>query len=297
MNVRGRGGSPAGPHRSQSCGFALLIARRPVLSGLAALCLSSAGLPRGVAAGRDVTHAQGLARSIADAGQTGVLAFELEGGTVGVSDLARAGTGFIPASTFKIPHTLIALETGVAESLDAPVFKWDGKERGFSGQPIAAWNRDQSLRDAFRNSAVWVYQDVARRIGPTRMQKVLDAFRYGNRDLSGATLDTFWLTGRLRITALEQIRFLASLRAKSLPVSERAQTLVHEAMEVERTDDYVLRGKTGWSSDARLGWFVGWIESGNGSRLFALNIDMTDTTSAKSRVDIVKAAARDMGLI
>ncbi|AHB48742.1 beta-lactamase [Hyphomicrobium nitrativorans NL23] len=274
--------------------------RRRLLTALAALpvggFLASVG-SAAFAATKPVSLVPSLSRPIAAAGQTGVLVFELENGDIGVSDRARAERGFLPASTFKIPNTLIALETGVADSLDAPVFRWDGKERGFSGQPVAAWNRDQPLRDAFRNSAVWVYQDVARRIGRERMQQFVDKMGYGNCDLSGAAIDAFWLTGKLRISALEQIRFLDELRAKRLAVSERAQTLVHEVMEVERTSDYVLRGKTGWADEIALGWFVGWIESGKGSRLFVLNIDMANAASAQSRVEIVKSAARDLHLI
>lgn len=273
--------------------------RRRILLGLAALPTFGAAGRLAAASGaraseRAVTHVPALGRAIAAAGQTGVLAFELETGAIGVSDLARAETRFVPASTFKIPNTLIALETGVVESLDAPVFAWDGKERGISGSPIASWNRDQPLRDAFPNSTVWVYQEVARRIGPERMQRFVDAFDYGNRDLSNTAIDTFWLEGPLRISALEQIRFLERLKAQSLPVSARAQSLVRDVMVVERTNTHTLRGKTGWAG--KIGWFVGWIESGKGSRLFALNIDMQDTTSAKARIEIVKAAARDMHL-
>lgn len=303
-----RGANPGLGARASSVRWpsTLILNRRRVLLSLAAVpFVGRAGSSVGTAAtaadrmasDSTVTFAPDLARPIAAAGQTGVLAFELERGTIGVSDLDRAETGFLPASTFKIPNTLIALETGVAQSLDAPVFKWDGTERGFAGTPVAAWNRDQALRDAFRNSAVWVYREVARRIGAERMQRFVDALDYGNRDLSGVALDTFWLTGRLRISALEQIRFLDRLRAKALPLSARAQTMTHEAMEHERTESYVLRGKTGWADEDDLGWFVGWIESGKGSRLFALNIDMKNTTSAKARIEIVKAAARDIGHI
>lgn len=269
-----------------------LVAGVPLGGGFLAYMVSGA-----FAAAKPVTLAPRLSRPIAAAGQIGVLVFELESGEIGVSDAARAEQGFLPASTFKIPNTLIALETGVADSLDAPVFHWDGKERGFSGKPVAAWNRDQALRDAFRNSAVWVYQDVARHIGPERMQQFVDRLQYGNRDIAGAAIDRFWLAGNLRISALEQIRFLDALRAKRLAVSERAQTLVHEVMEIERTAKYVLCGKTGWADQIELGWFVGWIESVKGSRLFALNIDMTNAASAKSRVEIVKAAARDLNHI
>ena len=46
-----------------------------------------------------------------------------EGTFVGL-DPERARTCFLPASTFKIPHTLIALETGDASGPDFPL-TWD----------------------------------------------------------------------------------------------------------------------------------------------------------------------------
>ena len=109
------------------------------------------------------------------------------------SDKVRSGEGKLPASTFKIPNSIIALETGVVEDPDKDVFKWDGVTRS-----IEAWNKDHTLRSAIAASAVPVYQEIARRIGPERMQKYVDLFDYGNRDIGGG-IDQFWLTGNLRI--------------------------------------------------------------------------------------------------
>ena len=195
----------------------------------------------------------------------------------------------------RFPNTVIALETGVVANLDEPIFKWDGKVRSIDGKPVEAWNRDQPLREAFRNSTVWIYQEIARRVGPERMAHYVSAFDYGNADISGGPIDQFWLSGALRISALGEIAFLDKLRSGSLPVSERAQTLTKEAMVIERTDAYVLRGKTGWAFDQKIGWFVGWIESKNASRLFALNLDVATPQSIKARAEIVKAAARSLG--
>jgi beta-lactamase class D len=39
------------------------------------------------------------------------------------SDAKRSGEAFLPASTFKVPNSLIALETGVVEDPDKDVFK------------------------------------------------------------------------------------------------------------------------------------------------------------------------------
>jgi beta-lactamase class D len=110
-----------------------------------------------------------------------------------VTDAALAGTGELPASTFKIPNALIGLERGVLAGADATL-KWDGVERGGSPE----WNRDHSLASALRDSTVWFFQEVARRIGPEAMQASLRAFAYGNADIGGG-LDSFWLKGQMRI--------------------------------------------------------------------------------------------------
>jgi beta-lactamase class D len=277
--------------------FGRTVDRRRFVIGLAAvptaLVLFDA---QGWAAPRAPILAPELAKPFVAAGEVGVIAFETgDAGEISVSDVERAQAAYLPASTFKIPNTVIALETGVVASLDDPVFKWDGKVRSIDGKPVDGWNRDQPLREAFRNSTVWIYQEIARKVGPERMAHYVSAFDYGNADITGVPIDQFWLSGALRISALGQIAFLDKLRSGTLPVSARAQTLATEAMLLERTDAYVLRGKTGWAFDQKIGWFVGWIETGKRSHLFALNLDVATPRSIKARVEIVKAAARQLG--
>ena len=72
-------------------------------------------------------------------------------------------TGHLPASTFKILNSLIALETGVLES-EKVVLPWDGTE-----YRTKSWNRDHDMRSAFSNSVVCFYQELAGRIGEKRM--------------------------------------------------------------------------------------------------------------------------------
>ncbi len=92
-------------------------------------------------------------------------------------------------------------------------------------------------------SAVPVYQQVARRIGTERMQKYLDAFQYGNREI-GPVIDRFWLDGPLRISALEQIEFFDKLRRGGLPVSARSLDIVREIITAEAVSGGAIRTKT-----------------------------------------------------
>ena len=188
-----------------------------------------------------------------------------------VSDARRAYQAFRPASTYKIPNTLIALEAGVAQD-EAQVFKWDGQKRWNED-----WNQDQTLQTAFRFSAVWVHQEIARKVGAEGLQSRLWAWRYGNA-VAGPRHDSYWLDGDLRITAVQQVEFLRRFAEHRLPISERTETLARRVFLREETPGWRLFAKTGWdgSGPVELGWFVGWTERRNGSGrcVFALNMDM-----------------------
>ncbi|GAB5519110.1 MAG: OXA-48 family carbapenem-hydrolyzing class D beta-lactamase OXA-54 [Rhodothermales bacterium] len=208
-----------------------------------------------------------------------------------VHDAVRAEQRFIPASTYKIPNSLIALETGVVEDTTT-VLPWDGQARSFD-----AWNRDHTLATAFEFSTVWFYQEVARRIGAARMQQALEEADYGNANIGGG-IDLFWLTGDLRISAFEQIAFLQQLHEEQLPFAERTQHLVKGIMVEERGTGYVLRGKTGWATGSHnVGWYVGYVVKNDQPHYFALNIDMTEMAQAPARREIAKAILRNLGLL
>src|SRR4029078_11493043 len=156
-----------------------------------------------------------LSRRFFELGTTGTfVAYKVDDYLIIASDKVRSGEGRLPASTFKIPNSIIALETGVVEDPDKDVFKWDGVTRS-----IEPWNKDHTLRSAIAVSAVPVYQEIARRIGPERMQKYVDLFDYGNRDIGGG-IDQFWLTGNLRIDPIQQVDFVDRLRRRAMPVSK-----------------------------------------------------------------------------
>ena len=201
-------------------------------------------------------------------------ALDARTGTIVTNDPARAATRFLPCSTFKIPNSLIALECGAVESVDT-VIPWDGVERWNK-----AWNRDFTMREALPRSTVWFYQELARRIGPERMQEWLQRLNYGNADLSGG-IDRFWLDGALRISALEQLDFLRRFRDHQLPFRPAVQAAVLEILISDQRDGWVLRGKTGTAleGDRGLGWYVGWVETAQGPVYFALNLD-TDRAGA-----------------
>ncbi|HEX5580227.1 MAG TPA: penicillin-binding transpeptidase domain-containing protein [Gemmatimonadaceae bacterium] len=230
------------------------------------------------------------------AGVTGTFAIRRVGSdTTTVHDVARARTPFIPASTFKIPNSIIALELGIVrdETQRFP-FTWPRQE-------IEAWNRDHTFASALAASVVPIYQQVAREVGTERYREWLARLDYGNRD-PGGLVDYFWLDGDLRISVLEQLDFLERLATMRLPVSERSQRIVHGMMVQEWSDDCVVaRAKTGLSGVAaradvsNVGWYVGWVETGGERWVFALNLDSSKPGASAKRVPLARAMLERAG--
>ena len=207
---------------------------------------------------------------------------------------ARNSQAFLPASTFKIFNSLVALETGVIPN-DVAVLTWDGIQRQF---PI--WNQDTNIRQAFKNSTVWFYQVLARRIGYERMDKFIKQVGYGNRQIgTPEQIDKFWLEGPLKITPREQIEFLQRLQRQELPFSQRTLDLVQDIMIYERTPDYVLRGKTGWATSVtpNIGWFVGYLSQKNNVYFLATNIDVRNDNDVPARIEVTRRSLKALGLL
>jgi beta-lactamase class D len=184
------------------------------------------------------------------------------------NDFERCEMGHLPASTFKIPNSIIALETGVIED-DSTLIGWDGEKRR-----MRAWEKDLYFRDAFHVSCVPCYQEIACKIGVERMTEYLAKLDYGNMIVDSATIATFWLEGESKISQFEQIGFLYRFFDSKLLISARTETLMKQLMVIEENDTFRLSGKTGWSvrNGNNNGWFVGYLEQGGEVYFIATNI-------------------------
>lgn len=229
-----------------------------------------------------------------------IVIVRLEDERVWTSGGPRIDERFVVASTSKIPHTLIALETGAVSGPDE-VFEWDGEVRF-----LPAWNKDQSLADAFRNSTVWIYQAITPRVGSDALQGWLEAFGYGNADVGDPEQVTrYWLEGPLKASAAEQAGFLARLARHTLPLSARTYALAEPIMLAEAGGDWRLYQKTGWyssDSDQDIGWCVGWLDQTGGAMpgtyVFAFNMDMNDPDAdIPRRAGAVRQALSDIGAL
>lgn len=206
-------------------------------------------------------------------------------------DRKRAETRFIPASTFKIPNTLIGLATGAVKSVDE-VLPYGG-----APQPFKSWEKDMGLREAIVISNVPIYQELARRIGLERMKDYVSRLDYGNREI-GSAVDTFWLAGPLKISAVEQTRFLAKLALGELPFPKDIQGAVREIIRLEQGTNWKLYGKTGLGNVAGVGvgWWVGWVQRDDRVYAFALNMDVRSESDVGKRVELGKASLKALGL-
>lgn len=205
----------------------------------------------------------------------------------------RAAQRFSPASTFKIPNSLIGLASGAVSSVDEVFYHHDGKAKY-----LKSWEHDMGLREAIKVSNLPAYQQLARKVGLSQMQRHISRLNYGNTEI-GTQVDEFWVNNTLRISAIEQSQFLARLAQGQLPYPAAQQAAVREISELERGKDWVLYGKTGWtgSKQPSIGWFVGWVEQGGKIYSFALNMDVPDAKDLPLRLDIAKANLRLYGLL
>lgn len=197
-----------------------------------------------------------------------------------------------PFSTFKIPGSLIGLETGVVKGADER-WRWDPARYppptwGAGDDYLRAWREDQSLRTALPRSIVWYFREVATRVGAPRMKGWLATFDYGNQDVSGG-LDRFWLGSTLRISPDEQAEFLAKLQRGQFPVAPANLALVQELLTEESGAGHRLVAKTGSSGNGE-GWLVGWVDVPGAGCTFALHLR---TSSHEEMTRLRPGLARD----
>ncbi|MDO6675887.1 class D beta-lactamase [Tenacibaculum sp. 1_MG-2023] len=197
-----------------------------------------------------------------------ILVYDLSKDIYYSNDFDWCEKGNLPASTFKIPNSIIALETGVVKN-DSVIFKWNGESRY-----LKVWEQDLTLKEAFHHSCVPCYQEVARKIGVDRMKSNLAKLDFGSMDVNETTLDNFWLEGKSKINQFKQIEFLKRLHNSELLISERTDSIMKNMIIMSKNNQYVLRGKTGWSVKGEVdnGWFVGYVLVKNKAYFFATNV-------------------------
>jgi len=224
-----------------------------------------------------------------------VLIYDLRADRLQATNPSLADARRIPASTFKIANSLIALETGLLVD-EHTVIAWDSVVR-----PRTELSRDLDLAEAFRLSALPHFQSLARAAGSDRMSHYVNLLEYGNRDLSGG-IDQFWVAGGLRISPREQLEFLIRLYTDDLPLSPTTMATVRRVMFREEWPGGALSAKTGWArlpDGHEVGWWVGWVEKGSDVLFFASMIESDDPGAdfGRARTGVARAILEDQGIL
>ena len=225
-----------------------------------------------------------------------ILIYDLNKNTYYSNDFKWAKIGRIPASTYKIPHSLIALELGIVDD-ENTLLKWNGKKRMFK-----IWQQDLTLKQAFHYSCVPCYQEIAREVGVKHMKEFVEKFKYGNMDIHAENIDNFWLIGDSKISQFEQINVLKRLYLSQLPISKRTEQIFKQLFIAKQTDEHTLRAKTGLAiTDNKYnGWYVGYLEKNNNVYFFATNIspkENYDKSFNNNRKTITIKAFKQLGIL
>jgi len=255
-------------------------------AGWLTIALWSPAVAQELDVGPSVTAAGGKTESAT------IVIQRLSDGQLWIANPDRAQRRFSPASTSKIPHSLIALENGLASSMT--IFEWDGVPRS-----NRAWNQNHTLETAFQESAVWVYQRIAQTAGQRVMSDGLESLDYGNANVGAVDqITTYWLDDTLKISSLEQVEFLSDLALERLPLSATTYAVANDIMVSDASSNWTMRSKTGWrysETEMDIGWFVGWLECASETYVFALNMDMPDTSYLSKRKAVTYRVLQDMG--
>jgi beta-lactamase class D len=229
---------------------------------------------------------------------------------VGVGEVRRdpataCAKRLTPASTFKVPHALAALDAGVIAGADT-TFKYNGAPVSYE-----SWRRDHTLASAMRNSVVWYFQRLAELLGPAREREYLRRFDYGNAPDVTRNVTTFWLDGTLTISPEEELRFIRRLYAGDLPASRASMDSVRSIMiqpegkvaNATGEHPFAAPWPTGTTLSAKTGsgtangqtvrWIVGHVARGSRSWVFVSCVTGGTDLPALAAVDQAASALQE----
>ena len=217
------------------------------------------------------------------------------------SDITDSNKPTLPASTFKIINTLIALETGIVSD-ENQIIKWPGSTDTLKYGYRPEIYHNISMKDAFKLSAGWAYVEMAKKIGKGKYKKYLEACKYGNTDLSVNDYD-FWNFGNFAISPVNQIEILRGVYEENLPFKKSSFKILKEMMIEDKTEEYTIRAKTGWTRDngKDTGWWVGYVERKDNVYFFATRLikdrDNLNPDFGRCRKEITLKILRELNIL
>ena len=197
-----------------------------------------------------------------------------------------------PNSTYKIYSALIGLEEGIIKEGNLEI-GWNGEQH-----PFEAWNQDQDLYSAIKDSVNWYFQHIDEEVGLEKLQYYFDEMAYGNRNLTGG-VSSYWMESSLRISPIEQVDLLAAFYTKKLMFQPEHVDLLKEALKLSEKDGARLSGKTGTGivdGKSINGWFIGYVEREGKTFIFATRVQGEDQAQGSLAMDITLSILEDKGI-
>lgn len=183
-------------------------------------------------------------------------------------------SAYAPESTFKIALSLIGFDSGILKSESKP--SWSLPEDTDPYINVCKGGHDP--RTWMRDSCLWYSRILTTKLGIQKFQDYVTKFSYGNMDLAGG-LTSSWVSSSLKISPEGQVDFLQKVVDRKLPIISASYDKTKNIMFIqEMAGGWKLYGKTGNGrqfdkdgnkTDLQHGWFVGYIEKGNRSIVFA----------------------------
>ena len=195
-----------------------------------------------------------------------------------------------PNSTYKIYDALLGLESGVI-SPESSVISWNGE-----ACPFEAWEGDQDLNSAIKNSVNWYFQSIDSQLGSDSIKSFLQTIQYGNQQ-TGSDMDLYWTDSSLKISPLEQVELLKKFNENEFHFSPDNISAVKKALQLSSSDAGNFFGKTGTGRiDNRdvNGWFVGYVETSDNTYYFSVNIKADSNASGSAAAKIAMSVLSDL---
>jgi beta-lactamase class D len=189
-----------------------------------------------------------------------------------------------PCCSFNIAISLMGINEGVLEDEFNPVLPF---KKGYH-EYVKEWKQPHNPTLWMKTSSLWYTQVITPKIGLPKFKSYVEAFNYGNRDVSGDkgknnAITQAWLSSSLQISPEEQVNFLQDFLNKKLPVSDKAFEMTKNIIFVQDlSNGWKLYGKTGFcqvsskKSRPNNEWFVGFIQKGKKSIPFASYMEHND---------------------
>ena len=210
--------------------------------------------------------------------------------TWSVYDSDNARKRISPNSTYKIYDALLGLESGVI-SPENSVISWNGE-----ACPFEAWEGDQDLNSAMKNSVNWYFQSIDSQLGSDSIKSFLHTIQYGNQQ-TGSDMDLYWTDSSLKISPLEQVELLKKFNENEFHFSPDNISAVKKALQLSSSDAGNFFGKTGTGRiDNRdvNGWFVGYVETSDNTYYFSVNIKADSNASGSAAAKIAMSVLSDL---